>query len=164
MIATLFHQERTSAANHRRAQYTSTRIRRPGKQEWQQDIQMFVKDIKYLILEVLCSHCVVKHKINKRETFVKLSGDVPRAFKRFPPYLSSRVRISSQAPTTFECPPQIMTELRPGMVLTSRRTHTSVRRMGRSALKNQYPWWRLIFFRFLSFKQRLICTGTVSFF
>jgi hypothetical protein len=84
MIATLFRQERTSAANHRRAQYTSTRIKHPGKWELQKNIQRFVKDVKHLILQVLRSHCVAKHKINKRETFVNLSGTYQGRSKDFP--------------------------------------------------------------------------------
>ena len=47
----------------------------------------FVKGVRHLILEVLRSHCVFKHKINKRETFVKLNGrrtkNVQRIFPIF---------------------------------------------------------------------------------
>ena len=90
MIATLFHRELTSAANHRQghhsgAQYTGTCVKRPGKQELQQNIQRFVKDVRHLILEVLRSHCVFKHKINKRETFVKLNGRRTKSVQRISP-------------------------------------------------------------------------------
>ena len=109
----------------------------------QQNIQWFVKDVKHLILEVLRSHCVAKHKINKRESFAKLSGDVPRAYKGFPRYLSEgKNSIASTANIRVPSTDDDRTKTR--HVLTPRRMHALGRGMGPSALKNQHPWWRLI--------------------
>lgn len=48
-----------------------------------------------------------------------------------------------------------------GLVPTSSKMHTFGCSTGANALKNQR--WELIFLAFFSFKQNMICTGTIPF-
>ena len=48
-------------------------------------LMLFIKDVRPFILEVLRSHCVVKHNLNEHEPWVKLNG---RRTKRIQKLLS----------------------------------------------------------------------------
>ena len=41
-----------------------------GRQGVRQDIQRLVKDVRHLVLEVLGSHCVVKHEVKNEALFI----------------------------------------------------------------------------------------------
>jgi len=55
-----------------------------GIQQVRQDIQRFIKNVRHLILKVLRSHCVVKHKVKKGGICTKLNW---RRTERIPEFL-----------------------------------------------------------------------------
>ena len=73
-----------------------------GRQGVRQDIQRFVKDVRHLVLEVLGSHCVVKHEVKNEALLRSCSGYKPRGFRSFAPYVPLSATIYPQAPPTFE--------------------------------------------------------------
>jgi hypothetical protein len=63
---------------------------------------LFIKNVRHLILEVLCSHCVVRHELNKHETWVKLNGRRTKRIQKLLPGFVFEGDKSPKAPLTFE--------------------------------------------------------------
>ena len=81
-----------------------------------QNIQGFVKDIRHLILEVLRGHCVVKHKINKHETWVELNGRrTKRSEKLLPVFVFEGDKFTASTADIRVVVERLPLELRPGM-------------------------------------------------
>jgi len=120
------------------AQFTGACVKRLGKQNLQQNIQRFVKDVRHLKLEFLCSHCVVKHKINECVACVKLYGGRPKRIQKLLPVFlfegNNFTASTSDIRVDVELFPQ-MIKLRP--VYRGRRAHA--REFNRKVLKKIEP-------------------------
>ena len=150
MSAPLLRRERTSAADPRHgrrsgAKYTGTRVKRPVK-EIATNIQGFVKDVGNLLLEVLHSHCVVKHKVNEHRTCVMLRVRLTKSIQKLLPVLGFGGNDFTASTTSIRVDVERFLQ---AINRAETRRGTGIK------------WCGLILFWFFSFKQRMTCTGTI---